>query len=122
KGMAEEKVYFENGDVKVTNARFLTFGKMHSMAGVTSVAKYVISPSYKYPIITLVIGLILFAVSWIFALIVTGVAIAWIVSLKKEYQITLSSASGSEEALRSKDEAFIDEIINALNQAIIDRG
>ncbi|HON53294.1 MAG TPA: DUF6232 family protein [Bacteroidales bacterium] len=120
--MAEEKVYFENGDVKVTNARFLTFGKMHSMAGVTSVAKYVISPSYKYPIITLVIGLILFAVSWIFALIVTGVAIAWIVSLKKEYQITLSSASGSEEALRSKDEAFIDEIINALNQAIIDRG
>ena len=37
--MAEEKIYFEEGDVKVTNARFLTYGKMHSMANVTSVAK-----------------------------------------------------------------------------------
>jgi len=40
--MAEEKIYFEEGDVKVTNARFLTYGKMHSMANVTSVAKYVV--------------------------------------------------------------------------------
>lgn len=120
--MAEEKIYFEEGNVKVTNARFLTYGKMHSMAGITSVAKYVISPSRKGPIILGVVGLVAFAAHWLVAILLIAGAVAWFMSQKNVYQVTLSSASGSEEALSSNDEAFIDRVVNALNDAIADRG
>lgn len=120
--MAEEKIYFEEGNVKVTNARFLTYGKMHSMAGVTAVAKYVISPNRKGPIILGVVGLVAFAAHWLVAILLIAGAVAWFMSQKNVYQVTLSSASGSEEALSSNDEAFIDRVVNALNDAIADRG
>ncbi|PKP15352.1 MAG: QacE, partial [Bacteroidetes bacterium HGW-Bacteroidetes-22] len=45
--MAEEKIFLEEGGIKVTNARFITHGKTHSMGGITSVSSYKIEPSKK---------------------------------------------------------------------------
>ena len=88
--MAEEKIYFDEGDVKVT--------------------------------IIGIIGLVCFAFQWILAIILlAGAVLLWIMQ-KNKFVISLSSASGSEEALTSKDEAYIDRIVNALNDAIAERG
>ncbi|HAL65439.1 MAG: hypothetical protein XD81_0831 [Bacteroidetes bacterium 38_7] len=120
--MAEEKIYFEEGDVKVTNARFLTYGKMHSMANVTSVSKYVIKPKRTGPIVLGIIGLICFAFKWWLAVLLLVGAVAWWITQKNKYLVSLASASGSEEALTSTDEGFIDRVVNALNEAIAERG
>jgi len=120
--MAEEKIYFDEGDVKVTNARFLTYGKMHSMGNVTSVAKYMVKPKRTGQIIIGIIGLVCFAFQWILAIILLAGAVLWWMMQKNKFIVSLSSASGSEEALTSTDEAYIDKIVNALNEAIAERG
>ncbi|HOR39662.1 MAG TPA: DUF6232 family protein [Paludibacteraceae bacterium] len=120
--MAEEKIYFEEGDVKVTNARFLTYGKMHSMANVTSVAKYVVKPKRTGPIVLGIIGLICFAFKWWLAVLLLAGAVAWWMTQKNNYVVSLASSSGNQEALSSTDEAFIDRVVNALNDAIAERG
>jgi hypothetical protein len=120
--MAEETVFFEEGNVKVTNARFLTFGKTHSMNGITSVTKYQITPSRKGPIIVAVIGLLAFIFKWYIAVIILAAAVAWFISQKKKYSVQLSSASGDNEALTSTNEEYIDKVVAALNDAIVHRG
>ena len=49
-------------------------------------------------------------------------AVLWWMMQKNKFIVSLSSASGSEEALTSTDEAYIDKIVNALNEAIAERG
>ncbi len=120
--MAEEKVFFENRGVKVTNSRFITFGKTHSLSGITAVSSQYISPSRKWPIILGVIGLALFAWKWFLALIIIALAVFWWISQKTIYQVVLSSASGESDALSDKDQGFILNVVDALNEAIVHRG
>lgn len=120
--MAEEKIFLDERGVKVTNARFVTYAKTHALSGITSVSTFTVSPSKKGPIVVAVIGLIAFAFSWIVALVLIAAGVAWFLSLKDEYQVVLSSASGNEDALTDKDQAFISRVVDALNEAIIHRG
>jgi hypothetical protein len=41
---------------------------------------------------------------------------------KSEYSVILNTSSGEAEALKSKDREFIENVVSALNQAIIARG
>ena len=120
--MTEEKVFFDENGVKVTNARFVTYAKTHAISGITSVSSFTIYPSKKGPIIVAVLGLIGLAVKWWIGIILIGAAIAWFMSLKNEYQVVLSSASGNEDALTDKDEDFIKRVVDAVNESIIYRG
>jgi hypothetical protein len=43
-------------------------------------------------------------------------------SQKATYSVLLFSASGQVKALRSADENYVDRIVNALNEAIIQHG
>ena len=122
--MAEQTFFNENG-VTVTNSRFITPGQTYAMSGVTSIRKLKITPSYKAPIITAIIGFISlgFGDSGIaigILLIIAG--IAWFILNKPTFVVVLSSASGEQEALSSKDEEFISRVVNALNEAIVARG
>ncbi len=120
--MAEEKVFFEQGDVKVTNARFLTYGKTHSMNGITSVTKFMINPNRKPPLIVAGIGLLAFIFKWYIAVLIIALAAVWWFLQKTNYSVQLSSASGDTEALTSTDEEYIDKVVAALNDAIVHRG
>ncbi|MDX9942873.1 MAG: DUF6232 family protein [Bacteroidales bacterium] len=120
--MAEEKVFFEDRGVKVTNSRFITYGKTHSLSGITAVSSQYISPSRKWPIILGVIGLALFAWKWFLALIVIALAVGWWMSQKTIYQVVLASSSGENDALSDKDQDFINKVVEALNDAIVFRG
>lgn len=120
--MAEEKVFFEQGDVKVTNSRFMVHGTTHSMSGVTSVEQGIITPSRKWPIILAVIGLLLFIWKWWLAVIVLAGAVLWFFLQKTEYTVEMSSSSGKTQALTSTDKDFIGKVVAALNDAIVHRG
>ncbi|MBK7212103.1 MAG: QacE [Bacteroidales bacterium] len=119
--MAEEKVFLDEKGVKVTSARFITFGKTHSMSGVTAVSSYIIKPNRKQPIILAVIGLIITIFHWSGLILVAGAVAFWIMQ-KNKYTVSLSSASGSEDALTDLDKDFILRVVDALNDAIVHRG
>jgi hypothetical protein len=120
--MAEEKIFLDEKGVKVTNARFVTFAKTHALAGITSVSSYVIPPKRKGPIVVAILGVILFFVKWYLGIVFIALGVAWWISQKRIYQVVLSSASGSEDALSDPDSEFINRVVNALNEAIIHRG
>ena len=120
----EEKIYFDEGNVKVTRARFIVPGQTHAMSGVTSVRASKNQP-VKGPAIMGGVGVLLLfggeiGVMAFGALLIVG-AVLWYLK-GAEYIVVLSSASGEAEALSSKNADWIDRIINALNDAIVDRG
>lgn len=123
--MAEnEKVYFEEGDVTVTKARFIVPGQTYAMSGITSVKAGFDQP-LKGPAILGGIGVIgMFSGevgAIIICLLLVAGAILWFIKGKKHIVI-LSSASGEAEALSSTNAGFIGRIIAALNDAIVGRG
>ena len=120
--MTEEKVFFEEGDVKVTSSRFLTYGKTQTLSGITSVSSFEQKPSRKYPIILGIVGLICFTFSWLVAVILVALAVLWWISQKTDYIVRLESSSGTTDALTSKNQDFIFKVGDAMNEAIVYRG
>ncbi|NOU46184.1 MAG: hypothetical protein HOO86_03880 [Bacteroidales bacterium] len=121
--MAEEKVFLDERGIKVTSARFISLGKTHSIAGVTEVSTFIHRPERKYPIIVAAIGIILLLFKvYVFGVVLIAAGVAWWIIQKNEYSVMLSSASGNSDAFRDKDEAFIDRVVAALNDAIVHRG
>jgi len=119
--MAEEKVFLDEKGVKVTNARFITFGKTHSMAGVTAVSSYIIKPNRKRPLIVALVGVIIAIFHWSGFIFIAGAVAYWFLQ-KNNYTLTLSSASGSDDALTDPDKDFILRVVDAVNEAIVFRG
>ena len=129
--MPEEKIFLDEGGIKVTNARFIVPAQTYALSGVTSVKSLREDPSKKWPIILLVIGAIIMLAGFenkdgmggIFVgiLIIAGGAF-WLYSIKPNFFVVLNSSSGEARSLESKDSGFISRVISALNDAIIHRG
>lgn len=118
----DEELVFEEGNVKVTNARFVVSGQTYAMNGVTSVRQFEKKPNRVLPIVIGIIGLATFAGTVIGAFILLGIAVAVWMAMKTEYSVLLSTAGGEARALSSKDQAYINRVVAALNEAIIKRG
>lgn len=119
----EEKMFFNQGNVSVSNARFIVNGQTYAMNGVTSVKQAARHPSRLGPIVAGIIGLLLLfnaAVGWGLAFL--AVAVVWWVTQKSEWIVVLQSSSGETKALTSTEKPFIDGVINALNESIVHRG
>jgi len=135
-----EQTFFESGGITVTQARFVVRGQTYAMQGVTSVRRQVEveEPSKGCSIALIAFGALSVLAGFIafsesvgagFVTLLVGVAIVfggikWFQSKKATttYIVTLNSASGESRALESEDQAFIDQIVTALNNAIIARG
>jgi hypothetical protein len=121
-----EKTYYTNGKVTVTNSRFISQDQTYAMSGVTSVKFEETKPNRVLPVV-LLIGC-LFVVSrmpaasiWLY-LGFAAPGLIWLALQNTWYSVTLASASGESRALTSKDQKFIRGVIDAINQAIIERG
>ena len=131
-----EQTFLSSGSVTVTQARFVVDGQTYAMQGVTSVRRELAQPSKKGPIIAVLFGVIAVFVSFalfsssigtgiVLLLIGVGIIAAgvfWFRGLKATHFVILNSASGESRALWSKDESFIAQVVDALNNAIIARG
>lgn len=121
-----EKVYFEQGGVRVTNARFVVRGATYPIQSIASVRATESKPIPLTAIILVLVGLGFCLggdATWFMAgpvAIVLGVV--WIVKKSKVYAVELQTSSGASQVLESKDKAQVLAIVEALNQSIIDRG
>lgn len=126
--MNKEQVFYHKGDVMVTNTRFVVPGQTFAMSGVTSVrsseGRKDINPAILIiPILGLIgtfivggtIGNILLTLS-LLVMVLTSVI------RKKLYHVSLTTSSGEQRALMSPDRTYVEEVVSALNQAIVHRG
>jgi Family of unknown function (DUF6232) len=122
----DERTFFEQGNVKVTNARFIVGNQTYAMNGVTSVKSHVTQPSRMGGIIGVLIGLgILFGAEGmgrLIGLVIAAGAAYFLYNQKAVHAVVLNSSSGEAQALSGNDADYINGVISALNEALIHRG
>jgi hypothetical protein len=129
-----ERVFYDAGGVKVTNTRFMVSNQTYAMSGITSVTTIVESPSRKGPIIMILIGVLgLIGTftsqqqpppgTFVFVVALIAIGVWWWTRKKSTYHIVLNSASGEQRRLFSdKNHQVIEDVVQALNEAIVHRG
>ena len=137
--MGKETIFMDSGGVKVTNARVIVNGDTYSLANVTSCkARYhqhegIHKGKAFLKKLTIVLGFALGIFVGIkteniiaaIAIILAAVIGALFIKSKykyRTYSIYFGSASGEQEAVNSANESFINEIVRAVNEAIVSRG
>ncbi len=131
--MTEEKVIYEQGNIKITNLRAIFGDKTYAISNIISVTKKEkTNLSAFLPVAIIVVGIafISFAffdevINWIaigfgVLMVVGGYFVAML--LKTEYFVQIGSASGEEQAYKSKSIVKVTDIVRAINQAIIEQG
>ncbi len=126
-----EQVYYNRDGQMVTISRVVLRGTTYSMANITSVKMVERPPKRGCATLLAILGgiIALGALAqespWgalVIGLLVLGLGIFWFRSLKPTYVIVLNSASGELQALSSYDIDHISGIVEAITQAIVDRG
>jgi hypothetical protein len=120
----DEKIFYEQGKIKVTSARFVANSETLPMSNVASVRiqkmysfrQLFIAGFFGVGLFCLLMALFGYMVLfWILA----GVVFALV---KPTYGLYIETTSGSKQMLISKDTDYLDSILSHLNDAIIHRG
>lgn len=146
---SEERVLFEENQVRVTNLRAIFENKTYAMSNITSVSLESSEPSscVSATLLLVGIGLLGLFVVFLFFLAETGSEVAFPLGealnasmflllgggclaasirlrklAKPTYTVRISSASGESNALSSADRDHVERIVRAMNQAIVMRG
>ncbi len=119
-----ETVFYKDFNVTVTQSRFVTDSKTYAMRNISSVYIYEIEKSRTFPVILVIIGfLMLFGEDVrIMGICMLTVGCLLLYTIKNEFAVRISTNSGEANSLVSKDRAYIQKIVGALNEAIIHRG
>ena len=126
--MTEEKTFFNEGGITVTNSRIVAGDETYAMNGVTSVKMAEEKSSHKGPIIVMIIGVAALTGSGgaidmiISGLVIIALGVLWWKKKKSVYYVVLRTASGESQAYNDTDKNQITSIVNAINNAIIARG
>jgi hypothetical protein len=120
----QEKLFYQDANVTVTQSRFVSGSKTYAMRNISSVSIFKIEKSKLGPILLIGLGLILmFSDSTrVLGFIILALGITWIMNIKNEYSVRISTNAGETNGLVSKNQDYIQKIVNALNEAIIYRG
>lgn len=128
---AVEKTFYQDEGVLITNSRCIVLGQTYAMSGITSVRSFMEIPPKGGPIFLTIVG-VLFVLGSLPNLpgavipLLLGIGmiaggIAWFKSKKNIYHVVVHSASGESRLIHSIDQAYINGIIAALNEAIVYR-
>ena len=129
--MTEEITFYsDDKGVRITNTRAIFKKTTYAMANITSVSKGYKAPSYKGPLFLILVGIIIVLISCSVRSLQAGILGAAITffglllcgTLKGTHTVKIGSASGETVALESADEKYIQNIVQAMNEAIIKRG
>ena len=118
----DETTFFSQNDVKVTNARFITGGQTYVMSNVTSVKTFVEQPKRFGLIVMLGIGLLVATQSLMVGGVIAAIAVLVLYSQRATYHVMLSTSSGETSALKTFQREYLNDVVSALNQAIVHRG
>lgn len=117
----EEHTFFDQGDVKVTNSRFISNGQTYAMRNVTSVKPFKQNPPRVIGVVLALVGLAVMTQSFLVGLVILAIGGAILFMLKPTYHVLLATSSGETRALHSKDQSFVNQVIQAINDAIVHR-
>ena len=118
----EERTFFEQGDVKVTNARFISNGQTYAMRNVTSVKPFEQKPPRAMGVIAALIGLgVMASGNFMFGVMALAAGLAVLFLIKPIYHVLLATSSGETRALKTKDRNYVNQVIQAINDAMVHR-
>jgi len=132
--MEDEKTLFEKTGVKVTTKRAIIGAKTYAMSDITSVNMKSKAPSpvgfimkmAGFP--TLVCALVLWSSErgpayTLLVIFLLLVVVGYFIyrNARTRYAVIIGSSSGESNALQSDDEAFIENVVTAVNDAIVGR-
>jgi Family of unknown function (DUF6232) len=130
--VAEEVSVYRDGNIQITNLRAILHDKTYAMANITSVSTFRQDANTAPGIVlTILGGLVLLGglgsnsavgCALIFGLPMFVVGLIIGIAAKHVYWVRIGSASGETNALRSNDRAYIQRIVDAMNEAIVRRG
>jgi|ERR1035437_124585 hypothetical protein len=116
-----EKIFYQDNNVTITQSQFIAGSKTYAIRNISSASNYEIKKSKTGAILLLVIGFFLSIpepiriLGW--GLIIIGVI--WLIKIEGKYSVRISTDSGEENSFIHHDKAYIQKIVNALNDAII---
>lgn len=119
-----EKVFYQDINVTVTQARFVSQSKTYAMSNISSVSIRRIARSIMGEIFLMLIGLALLVSDGtrIIGFLMIIIAIVLFFVRKDSYSVRINSNSGEADGFISKDKDMIHKIVDAVNEAIIYRG
>jgi hypothetical protein len=118
----QEQVFFNHEDVQVTNARFVNGGQTYAMSNITSVKATEDKPKRFWPILLFFFGVPeMFMSLWV-GLALMSIAAFILFRQKTTYHVMLATAGGEVSALKTYQREYLDQIVGALNRAIVARG
>jgi hypothetical protein len=131
--MPEEKVIYQQRNIKITNLRAVFGDKTYAMSNITSVEKLSDTPTGAFGWLFLVLGLIVGMIALLadatyklpMFLLAAMMIIGGVGTLKPgkpEYIVQFGSASGEIKAYTSTDHKEIEAIVAAINEAIVQKG
>ena len=132
--MSEEEVIYTDNQVSISTSRIVLGATTYALRNITSV-KMTFTPAKRgcaillliFGALTLLIGLGKGSSDGVGAVlgglvvggIIGGLGYLWMRSSKDDYHVLIASSSGEAKALTSKDKAYIEKIVTAINDAIV---
>lgn len=119
-----ETTFYQDPNVTVTQSRFVTHSKTYAMRNISSVHIFEIVKSKKLPAVLIILGILLLfsKTTIVFGILSLIIGIVLLFTIKNQYAVRISTNAGEANSIVSKDRAYIQKIVNALNEAIIQRG
>lgn len=124
-----ESIFFQSGDITVTNARFIVGSQTFAMRSITSVQGVEIPARYGGPIILVFFGILIALFSFndalglaIFGILIIVIGVWLAIRQKRAFAVVLRTAGGEVTAYQSRDRNHISQIIQALNESMISHG
>lgn len=128
-----ETVIYEKNNVKITNLRAVFSEKTYPISNITSVGSKRIEDGSCLPFSLFIIGVLLLMVGvlkvldgiysyLLYSALFLGLGFFLHRSRRPTFAVGITTASGEIKALTSPDEMVIKEIVEALNNAIVQKG
>lgn len=130
-----ERVFLKEGDVTVTNTRFVFDRDTVAMASVNSVSvrSMDLTPSNTFPGLLCIIGAVYFLIAilgdasfWhtVAGAVIFSIGVLWWRSIKQRIKFTiyLTTSSGEMKTFESFDENVVCRVEEALTESIVYRG
>jgi hypothetical protein len=130
---AKEEInfYSDNSGVRVTSSRLIIGSTTYAMLNITSVSCAAQPPSRTGPLLFLILGALSFFRGFsghgeqglvVFGTLLLVIGGLWWKGQKTQYHLKIASASGEANAVTTTDKQRVENIIQAVNEAIIGRG
>jgi hypothetical protein len=132
--MNQERTFYADNNVLITNTRAVLFGSTFALANITSVRSW---KSNKSPL-SLVMGILLIVTGIALAIltavisgsvgcggsmVLLGAPLVGVYFLQNDwYYVKIGTAGGEVDAVMSKNATYVNALVEALNNGIIHRG